>query len=140
MSILFDVLLMIFVILIILIPILERLTGVPKFFYKWIIRDFKISLFTNLSDDKSRNEQLYVVTGITWFNIPVIYQSATVDLDDDYGFGNFTIGKKHWIKEGKRGFELYQDAKDSLIDVRNKYIFKKKKDIWVSNFLNENDL
>lgn len=119
--------------------IFERSAGTPLFFYKYSIRNFKISLFTKLTN-KNNNKQLYVVTGVTWFNIPILYQKYKTNLTDSHNYENFTIGKINWEKNDCQGFENYEDAKKELTEVINKYIKKNKDGQWTNHLLNEDNL
>lgn len=130
----------IIILLIILWFTLEIVSGQPLFFFKTILlRDFKILLFNGLYEN-GMNKQCYVIAGVTWFGIPITYQAYEEDIHTmDYAH-SFVVGKKHWIREGCKGFSDYKEAKSELILVKKVFIKKKKQVIWISNTVNENKL
>lgn len=127
------------IIILVLLLIIELGSGRPFLFFKHILlRNFKILLFNGLYEN-GENKQCYVLTGVTWFGIPITYQAHDSGLNENY-VENFVIGKTNWIREGCRGFDSYKDAKEELRKVKNSYIKKKKESIWISGVIKEDEI
>lgn len=130
------------IIILCIILFVEILFRIPIIFFRYILlRDFKIASFTGLSKESKANKQLYVITGVTWFDLPIVYQAHYSSLDDDSGYSvNFIMNKSGWIKKGCKGFTDYKEAKEELKKVKKRYLNEEEEIIWISNIMNEDTL
>lgn len=122
----------------------ELIVGYPMFISRYILlRDFKIALLTKLVDDQETNQQLYVIVGVTWFDIIISYQnqSSGRNLTNTRYYSAFVNTRKRWSRDYE-GFTKYQEAKIAL-DIVQKHYLKKKyipKQTWIGGLLKEDDI